>query len=219
MMTIPDAKRILVFGDSLVWGYVPGSSHERLAVNVRWTGVLQNILGYGYDVIEEGLNSRGIMNGDPRPGKEGRRALDYLIPCLDTHEPLKLVILMLGTNELKHENQQSAEGVAADLEKLIQIIRTRPTQSGVANPGVVIVVPPVIDETTDYCRAGDKYLGATVKSRQLADAYHTVAEKTGSFIVDVQAGLRVGSDGIHLDAHAHKYLGNMVAATVRQVIL
>lgn len=218
MITNPKARRILCFGDSLVWGYVPGSAHQRHPANVRWTGVLQDILGQNFEVIEEGLNSRGIESGDPRPGKEGRRALDYIIPCLDSHEPLDLVVLMLGTNELKHENQQTPESVAVNLGKIVEIIRSRPTQSGAVNPRVLIVVPPIVDDTTEYCRAGDKYLGATQKSRELADAYHTLAEKMSCFIVDLQPGLQVGSDGIHMDEAANRHLGNMMAAAVRQII-
>ena len=66
------------------------------------------MLGNQFEVIEEGLNSRTLISNDPRPGKEGKNGAEYLIPCLDTHDPIDLVILMLGTNELKNTYQKSA---------------------------------------------------------------------------------------------------------------
>ncbi len=95
--------RILCFGDSHVWGYIPNTNHERFSDKERFPKLLQKSLGSNYEIIEEGLNSRTLVSEDKRPNKEGRNGNIYLIPCLDSHDPLDLVILMLGTNELKHE--------------------------------------------------------------------------------------------------------------------
>ena len=46
-------KRIMCFGDSNTWGANP-SDGSRYPEDVRWTGVLQQTLGEGYQVIEEG---------------------------------------------------------------------------------------------------------------------------------------------------------------------
>ena len=55
-------KNILCFGDSNTWGYEPLVA-RRYPADVRWPGVLQNSLGDGFRVIEEGLNGRtNIMN-------------------------------------------------------------------------------------------------------------------------------------------------------------
>lgn len=66
-------------------------------------------LGKNYEIIEEGLNSRTLFSDDNRPGKEGRNGFAYLKPCLDTHDIIDTIILMLGTNELKNEFNNSAE--------------------------------------------------------------------------------------------------------------
>ena len=63
-------KKILCFGDSLTWGYIPGSGHERFSEKIRWPKVLQKALGEDFEIIEEGLNSRTLVNEDTRPGKE-----------------------------------------------------------------------------------------------------------------------------------------------------
>ncbi|MCA9324518.1 hypothetical protein KDA23_00395 [Candidatus Saccharibacteria bacterium] len=119
----PKATRIMVFGDSLSWGYQPGTKHLRYDVQTRWPGRLQVLLGNGYEVIEENLNSRGIENGDPRPGKEGRRALDYIEAALDTHDPLDVVVVLLGTNELKHDMDMSASQVAESMRNLLTLVK------------------------------------------------------------------------------------------------
>jgi lysophospholipase L1-like esterase len=86
-------KRILCYGDSNTWGYDP-VTQERFDKNERWTGQLSQMLGGNYDVIEEGLNGRTTVWDDPIEGyKNGR---DYLIPCLESHKPLDLVIILLG---------------------------------------------------------------------------------------------------------------------------
>ena len=91
-------KTILCYGDSNTWGYNPATT-ERSSRDERWTGILRRELDDGYLVIEEGLNGRTTVWDDPIEGyKNGK---EYLIPCLETHKPLDLVIIMLGTNDLK----------------------------------------------------------------------------------------------------------------------
>jgi len=210
MQTSPQAKRVLCFGDSNTWGYIYDTKHNRYPVDVRWTGVLQNLLGGDYEIIEEGLNSRGIVKGDSRPGKEGRIAMDYIIPCLDTHDPLDYVVVMLGSNELKAEFNLSAQEVGDNLKMLIDVITNRSSQFREVKPQIVIVVPPVLDETTEYSSLGDKYKGAYEKSKALRGIYAKVAEETDSLFLDIQDQLEVGSDGVHLLPEAHKVLAQAI---------
>lgn len=207
------AERIMVFGDSLSWGYVPGSKHQRFAADVRWPGKLQQLLGDGYEIIEENLNSRGIENGDPRPGKEGRRALDYIEACLDSQDPLDRVIVLLGTNELKHEMNMSADRVGESMEKLLDIIINRPSQFRDIGPEVTLLSPPIINDQTEYCKTGDKYLGATQKSEELTGVYEKLAAKLGIGFVALNS-VNAGVDGIHIDADEHTKVANLVYASL-----
>src|SRR5215510_7647193 len=93
-----EMKRILCYGDSNTWGYNP-VTQDRFDTHERWTGSLQQALGSNCVVIEEGLNGRTTVWDDPIEGYKNGAA--YLIPCLTTHRPLDLVIIMLGTNDLK----------------------------------------------------------------------------------------------------------------------
>jgi lysophospholipase L1-like esterase len=203
------AERIMVFGDSLSWGYMPGSKHQRFAADVRWPGKLQQLLGEEYEVIEENLNSRGIEHGDPRPGKEGRRALDYIEPCLDSQDPLDRVLVLLGTNEMKHEMNQSPAQIGLSMERLLNVIINRRSQFRDQSPKVTLISPPIINDETEYCRAGDKYLGATEKSVELQKVYKELAAKLGIGFVALN-GVLPGIDGIHIDADQHAEVADLV---------
>ena len=167
-----------------------------------------------YEIIEECLNSRGIENGDPRPGKEGRRALDYIEACLDSQDPLDRVIVLLGTNELKHEMGMTAEAVGESMEKLLNIILTRPSQFRGTTPEVTLLSPPTINEDTEYCRTGDKYLGATEKSKRLVEVCENLATKLGVGFVALSS-IKVGTDGIHVDADEHAKVAELVYQSLK----
>ena len=113
-------KTILCYGDSNTWGYVPGSG-KRYVENQRWTGVMQNLLGDSFRVIEEGLNARTTVLDDPT--RAFRNGKEYLIPCLDSHAPIDVIILMLGTNDLKHRFGLSAFDIGANIATLIEMMR------------------------------------------------------------------------------------------------
>ena len=109
----------MCFGDSNTWGYSP-TTGQRYPANVRWTGVLQAELGSDYHVIEEGLNGRTTVWEDPIEGdKVGKRHLPVL---LQSHAPLDLVVVMLGTNDLKMRFSAHASDIAAGAGLLVDII-------------------------------------------------------------------------------------------------
>ena len=92
-------RQILCFGDSNTYGLIPGTAN-RYSWGTRWTSILDEKLQfYGYRVAEEGLCGRTTMFADAyRPGRSG---IDMLPAILETHRPLELVVLMLGTNDCK----------------------------------------------------------------------------------------------------------------------
>src|SRR5262249_26502974 len=90
-------KTVMCYGDSLTWGYNP-SDGTRYPFDQRWPGVLQQELGVGVRVIEEALNGRTAATDSwLLPDRNGRT---LLAPLLESHAPLDLVILMLGTNAI-----------------------------------------------------------------------------------------------------------------------
>ena len=91
-------KEILCFGDSNTHGYMPGIG-TRYPADIRWSGRLGTLLGDGYHVVEEGMDGRTTAFEDEI--QPYRSALGYIDPCLKSHAPLDLVIIMLGTNDTK----------------------------------------------------------------------------------------------------------------------
>lgn len=214
MNTNPKAKRVLCFGDSNVWGYVSRTDHQRYASDKRWTGVLQGVLGSEYEIIEEGLNSRAISKEDPRPGKEGRSAMDYIIPCLATHDPLDWVVFMLGTNEFKHEYNMSPEGIAKAMEEFLLKIINLKSQIRDSRPRVILISPPLVDEDNEYCSKGNKYAGAAEKSKELAALFEKIADKMDLIFLDSAVITNTGKDGVHITEESHRRLGEAVAKII-----
>lgn len=209
--------RILCYGDSNTWGYISGSDHQRYGNSERWTKILSGLLGDKFEVIEEGLNSRTLISNDPRPGKEGKNGYEYLIPCLDTHDPIDLVILMLGTNELKYTYNKTPEEIGNLLEQyFVKTILNRKSQIKDSYPKLLIIAPPIVSEETGYGRKENKYLGASEKSKKLNDIYKNIAEKYNCYFLS-NDGLDVGIDGVHLTKESHKKLANLLYEMVKKI--
>lgn len=208
--------RILCYGDSNTWGYIPGSDHLRYDINTRWTRLLAKKLGESYEIIEEGLNSRTLISNDQRPGKEGKSGYDYLIPCLDSQDPIDLVILMLGTNELKYSNNKTPEEIGTILEeKFVKVILNRKSQISNKYPKLLIVTPPLVNEDADE-ETKQKYLNATEKSYKLNEIYKEIAIKNNCYFVDNE-GLTPGIDGIHLNEEKHKLLAEKIYNKITKI--
>lgn len=213
-------KRILCYGDSNTWGYISGSDHERYSDQERWPKVLERLLGGGrvFEIIEEGLNSRTLVSDDPRPGKEGKNGAEYLVPCLDTADPVDLVILMLGTNELKYAYRKTPAEIGELLEEyFVKVILGRKSQMRDSYPRLIIVTPPVVNEETEYCQKNDKYLGATQKSQELNRIYREIAERYGCEFLSNE-GLETGVDGVHLTKESHRKLAERLSEKVREIL-
>lgn len=112
-------KSILCYGDSNTYGLMPDSP-DRYPRDVRWTGILQKKLGEDYYVIEEGLSGRTTLWDDPI--EEHKNGKKYLLPCLDSHKPVDLVILMLGTNDLKTRFSLTPFDIGASVENLVKVL-------------------------------------------------------------------------------------------------
>lgn len=212
-----DEIRLLCYGDSNTWGYISGSDHKRYGNKERWTKLLAELLGDEFEIIEEGLNSRTLISNDTRPGKEGKNGYEYLIPCLDTHDPIDLVILMLGTNELKSVYNKTAEQIGNILEEyFVKTILNRKSQIGNNYPKLLLVTPPVVNENTEYCKQKDKYLGAMQKSKELNLIYKNIAKKYDCYFLGNEE-LTTGVDGVHLTKESHKKLAEMLNIKIREI--
>ena len=206
-------KRILCYGDSNTWGYNP-VTQDRFGKHERWTGQLSQALGRDYDVIEEGLNGRTTVWDDPIEGyKNGR---EYLIPCLETHKPLDLVIIFLGVNDLKKRFSLSAYDIANGAGVLVEVVQKSNTGITEAAPMVLLIAPPPVGKLTDFA---EMFEGAEAKSSRFAQHYRRVASELGCALFDASTVI-VSSDldGIHFEQGEHAKLGQAVAVKVREII-
>ncbi len=208
--------RVLCFGDSNTWGYIPGSDHLRYGENQRWTKLLQQKLGGGYEVIEEGLNSRTLFSEDDRPGKQGRNGWTYLKPCLDTHDRLDAVVLMLGTNELKAGFNNCASDIVKMIDKYVEFLQKYKSQIDKSTPKLIISGLPPVNELADYCKMNDKYKGAGEKSRELSLMLKNYCSAKKIPYVD-NSDLQTGIDGVHLTSDSHKLLAEKLAKMVKEI--
>lgn len=207
-------KTVLCFGDSNTWGAATVPRPDgRYGPEERWPGVMRSVLGAGWQVIEEGLPGRTTVNDDYLEG-EWLNGARYLRPCLRTHRPVDIVIIMLGTNDLKHRFNKSAWDIAESNRVLIDVVRsTECGREGADGPDILLVCPP---PTADHLPGNEeKFAGAQAKSRELARFYADVAERTGVRFLDAGRHIRSSTvDGFHLDPEAHAVLGKVIAAEV-----
>jgi lysophospholipase L1-like esterase len=171
------------------------------------------MLGSGYQVIEEGLGGRTTLWDDPIEGyKNGR---EYLIPCLDTHKPIDLVVLMLGTNDLKLRFSVSAYDIAASIAVLVEIIQKSAAGVNGQPPQVLLIAPPPLGLLTEY---NEMFAGGLAKSLKLGAHYQRVAQEHHCAFLDAgQVIVSSDLDGVHFDADQHSRLGKAVAGKVKEI--
>lgn len=141
--------------------------------------------------------------------------LTYLTPCLNSHWPLDLVIVMLGTNDLKKRFSLPAVDIAAGVGVLLDAVK-RATPAWAGQPQLLLIAPPPI-ECIGWL--GETFADGDGPSRRLASLYASQATMHGASFVDAAATVKVSPiDGIHLDAGDHKALGLAVALAVSRIV-
>ncbi len=211
-------KTILCYGDSNTWGYVPGSFDfasgvcQRFSSMERWTGLLQNQLGEEFAVVECGLNGR--TSDLDEPGWPNRNGLVMLDPILEMYTPVDLVILMLGTNDLKCKFARSAHDIAAAMKKLIDKIKGFKCVSDAPTPTILIVSPPAVTREDSF---NDDFKGAIAKNKMLPAALKGLCEEEDCFFLDASEIALSPEDGVHLELRGHLALSELVGNCLREI--
>ncbi len=212
-----ERRTLLLFGDSNTWGAVPVGHPDdrrlRHPERQRWPGVLAAALGTGWRVVDEGRSGRTTVHDDPIEGvhRNGLRALPV---CLESHRPLDVVAILLGTNDLKSRFAVTGAEIALALERLAQAVLASGTGPGDGAPGLLLIAPPPILETG---WTAPFFVGGAAKSAALAPLLAGAARRLGVAFLD--AGATIASDpadGIHWNAAAHGALGAAVARAITE---
>ena len=203
-------KTVLCFGDSNTWGYNPVTG-ERHKYEDRWTTILQEKLGSGYLIIPEGLNGRTTVWEDPIDGH--KNGSTYLPPCLESHKPLDLVIIMLGTNDLKARFSLPACDIAAGAGVLIDIVQKSTSGLQGSAPDILLLIPPEIRKLSAYKAI---FEGGKKVSKEFSREFSLVAEEKGVPFMNIGDTVRFSdADGIHFEPDQLLILAGMVADKVR----
>lgn len=206
-------KNILFYGDSNTWGFDP-DSRLRYPYDRRWTTVCAGLLGESCHCVAAGMNGRTTAFDDPLKGaRNGIKGLDYE---LQTHKPLDLLTVMLGTNDLKYTD---AAGSASGMEELVRLALSandRYCLSSPVFPGErrILLIAPVLLEGHVGERQDDM-----AQSARLSGLYGAIAEKYGLYFLDAaRYAAPSRTDGVHLAAEGHRQLGLAVAEKIREIL-
>lgn len=210
-------KRIVCFGDSNTWGFIPGSG-QRYDENTRWTGRLQTLLGYGYAVVEAGLNGRTTIFDNPfAPHTNGSA---HMKPMLLSAAPIDLLIFMLGTNDFQVQIGSDPLTTANACAFLLEEAR----KMGLERPGGEMKLLLIAPTSMEDCRIGYKPLdcidaSGVEKSRRLPAYLRLVAEQLGCAYLDTNDYIRPGGvDGTHWGAQQHATMAQVIFETVKTLL-
>lgn len=216
-------KTIVCYGDSNTWGFMPMAelpdwTRNRFDFGTRWTGVLQKALGSEYRVEEEGLNGRTTMFDDVLD--ERRNGLKYIDICMLTKMPVDLVILMLGTNDVKEHFGATAYLIARGVGRLAERIRAGGYGFGGKCPEILVMAPAHLGTGIVDAWLGQEFGPHCLeKDARLAELYEALARENGLHFLNAAEVAEVSpADCVHLSAEAHRRLGARVAEEVRQIL-
>ena len=203
-------KTILCFGDSNTFGTPPMErlgEDRRFDLETRWPRVMANALGEGWHLVEEGHPGRTTVHDDPVEG-EHRNAVRVLLAILESHRPVDVLVIMLGTNDHKQRFALGTQDIAFGAARLVDMALA----SGRVKQ-VLLVCPPKVLERGVLAQM---FAGAEARSEGLAEEMARVARARGVAFFD--AGSVIGSDdldGVHFGAEAHGVLGAAMAEQVK----
>ena len=211
-------KTILAFGDSLTFGANPVTGGPRHAYDDRWPTALERGLDGKARVIAEGLGGRTTVHDDgwAAADRNGARLLPTL---LESHSPLDLVVIMLGTNDLKPFHGRTAQEAANGMRRLVQIIRGHYVKPSDTVPKIILVAPPHVSDTRHPEMLLHFGPDAIAQSKLFAQWYKLRANEYGTGFFDASTVAEAHpADGVHLDAANTRAIGEGLAPLVKSTL-
>ncbi len=200
---------LLCFGDSNTWGFVP-NENRRYNLDERWTGLLACNLPKEWSLVENGQPGRTSVYEDKECGFTS--GLSALKLALKEYSP-QLVIIMLGTNDLKSSFGLSAEEVSFSVAELVEEVKG----AGCSTSGILLVSPPAIHEQGSFARLF--FSGSEEKSKQLAHHYRLRAQELGCEFFDASKVVRTCSrEGVHWPVDQHAAMAEAITRKVLDML-
>lgn len=207
-------KHIVCFGDSNTHGYCADPADcadggDRFNEDERWTCLLQKALGDEYLILEEGLSGRTTVFPDPL--HESMSGLDVIYSVLMSHEPVDLLIVMLGTNDTKERFGANAACIGAGLERLCLKAEAVPCWKN-GKPNILVVAPPHMKDCFHDEIMGP---GCPEKSKHVAEYFKSRCILHGWKFIDAEGIAEFNDlDGMHLSRLGHSQLALKLSAAV-----
>ncbi len=210
-------KRIVCFGDSNTWGY-NAATKGRFGDLERWTGVLQNELGDGYTVIEEGLCGRTTVWDDPI--EQYKNGYTYLLPMIESHKPFDLIIIMLGTNDLKRRFSVNTRDIAQSAALLAQTAMRSDCGPEERAPKALLVAPIQVGPGILTTWFGEMFeQDCVIRSRHFNHWFAEFAHDIGCPYLNAGDFAQPDPlDCLHIALEGHKALGVNMARKVKSII-
>ena len=206
-------KTVLVYGDSLSWGRVPGR-RDRHPFEARWTNILAARLGDDVRVVEECLPGRTTVFDDPfQPGRNGR---DSLAVALESHAPIDLFVLMLGTNDMKAVYGATAFEAAQGAATLLDMVAHSGAGPDGGAPRLLLMAPPAI--TKPRGALSGKFRGAADKTKGFSMRFGAVATQAKAYYFEAGSVVTASRDGVHLDMDSNAKLAAGVLPVVARAL-
>jgi lysophospholipase L1-like esterase len=198
--------RIVCYGDSNTWGNIPNTD-LRYDNFISWPSKLQTLLGVNYEVISEGLCGRTFVVQNPnKPHKSG---ITQLQSILESHDPIDILIIMLGTNDLQLKYNLNISDIANHLKQTITFIQ-HPSIDIQKKPKILIISPVQIIKNKDG-NYHSQLAHAAILMPQLEELLFTVAKENNCNFIKTSTFVKASEvDGIHLDENGHFILAQVV---------
>ena len=217
-------KTIVCYGDSNTWGYMPKhekpicTARNRYPWGVRWTSRLQKALGEEYRIVEAGLNGR--TTAFEMPYEIARSGLAHIDARMLESAPVDLVIVMLGTNDVKEYFNLPPYAVRCGAERLIQMIQAGGYGVDDGVPEILLVSPIHIHPSYADAWLGEEFGPKAIeKDRALAGQLKTAAENTNAHFLDAGQSITADeADGIHMSAEGHARLAELLLEKIREIL-
>lgn len=201
--------RILIYGDSNVWGDKGfgenGALLGRYAAKQQWPNILQQLLGDEYDIIQAGLCGRTAGEyAEQAPYLGGK--IGYEI-ALREASPVSGVIIALGVNDAQNESA-SGEQIVADLQWYSAYTQAyaADSENGMASSGSVWYIAPAIAPVQRY--------------KLLASKLHCINEKLCTAHTTISNPLDdnddYAPDGIHFSQHGHQRIAQTIYKAIKE---
>lgn len=207
---------VVCFGDTNTWGY-DNRTGRRLDYDKRWTGLLAKQLGSEFLVVEEGLPGRATVED---PVEAGKNAKAHIGPCLESHGPIDVFVMMLGQPDLKKRFSLTAHDIAMGVEELAKIVLSSNKGRDCNAPKLLIVSPVQVGNLEGSVM--ERWFSASdtsLRSAKLPALYKEIAEKYGAAFLESSAVAKTASDAIHIDNDSQLPFAEAVAEKVKKLIV